>query len=151
MTTFSEALGLPVVAKATAVRIGEIKGFVIDEHEPNIRALHIGGTKRAPELIAWNAITAFGADAIVIGEDGEVHAPHDEREHRTAAGDTALLHKLALTELGDELGTVDDAEFDPETGSVNTFRIGDDEIPATRYLGIGSYALIISADEQPSE
>jgi uncharacterized protein YrrD len=147
MTTFHEALGRPVIATATAEQIGEIKGFVLDEHVSVIRAIHTGGTKRSPEFVSWGDIDSFGPDAVMIVESDRVRSPHDEREERTASGELTVLDKRVLTDLGDELATVDDVDFDPVDGHIEAFIAGTNRIPSERYLGIGSFAVVVTTDE----
>ena len=43
---------------------------------------------------------------------------------------------------GDEIGTVDDVEFDPETGEVTSLILASGDIAGTRLVGIGSYAVV---------
>ena len=57
--------------------------------------------------------------------------------------------KRVLDEIGDELGTVDDFELDPETGVLQSVRVDDVELAAERLLGIGSFAVVLRSEATP--
>ena len=80
----------------------------------------------------------------MVGDVGALRPPADERERAAADGKLELVGKRALTERGNELGTVDDVTFDPRTGALETLQVGDREIPAGSLLGSGSYAAVLN-------
>jgi uncharacterized protein YrrD len=151
MITFHEALGRPVIETASAQQVGAVEGFVVDEHNSLIRAIHIGGAKRSPEFVSWTDIESFGTDAVMIGEGAKVRPAADEREQRTANGELTVLSKRVLTDLGDEVSAVTDVEFDPENGQVDAFLTDTDRISSDRYLGVGSYALVVAALDEATD
>ena len=58
----------------------------------------------------------------------------------------------ALSDMGNDLGSISDVVFDPATGALETVVLGDCEQPATSLLGAGSFAAIVRAPaDQNSE
>lgn len=51
-----------------------------------------------------------------------------------------------LSTAGDELGTVTDVEFDGGSGSVTRLLLVENEIAGVRLRGIGSYAVVVTAE-----
>jgi sporulation protein YlmC with PRC-barrel domain len=138
---FSEASGRKVVSTATAETVGKIDGFVVD---PRTRAVIAVEVKKASgHVILWPDILAFGVDAVTVTGVDQIGDATAEvtalsgKEHR-------LLTKRVLSTLGDELGKVDDIEFEPESGQLVSLHVADDQIAATRLIGIGSYAVVVN-------
>ncbi|HVX44890.1 MAG TPA: PRC-barrel domain-containing protein, partial [Mycobacteriales bacterium] len=71
----------------------------------------------------------------IVKADGELAVLAD-KNHR-------VLGKRVLTDRGDEVGSVSDIEFDPETGAVRALLLGKEEISGERLHAIGSYAVIV--------
>jgi uncharacterized protein YrrD len=97
-------------------------------------------------VVDWDQISGFGPDAVMVGDEGALRAPADDRERLAADGKLGLVGKRALSETGNELGTVDDVTFDPDTGALDALRIAGREIPASTLLGSGSYAAVLAKD-----
>ena len=143
MTTFTEADGRKVVSTTTAESVGRIDGFVVDVRGPYLIALQLKKTASG-EILRWNDITAFGADAVTVTDAGKIVAADetiaallDKRNH--------LLKKRVLTTTGDELGTVRDVEFDAVTGEILSVHVGDTAVPGKALVGIGHYAVVVQA------
>ena len=61
------------------------------------------------------------------------------------------MKKRVLTSAGDELGTIKDIDFDPETGALTTFLLeGASDVAADRLIGVGSYAVVVCAEPHGS-
>ncbi len=143
---FSETKGRKVVAMSTADTVGQLRGFLVDPASHSVVALRLKKTEGG-DVLRWDDLTAFGVDAITIGDpkaitelDGELKALSGKRRR--------MLRKRVLTTGGDELGTVADVEFDPDTGGLTTIMLQEDaEISGDRLVGIGSYAVVVH--EQP--
>ncbi len=58
-----------------------------------------------------------------------------------------LVGKRALSELGNELGSIDDVTFDEGSGALEDLVIGDRRIPAGSLLGTGSYAAVLDKSQ----
>lgn len=139
---FSDAHGRKVVSTASATTVGKVDGYAVDPGSRKVVALHLKKTDGDADTLLWSAMTAFGPDAVTVSgpeafvkADGDIAALLDK--HHKVQG------RRVLTEGGDELGKVDDVEFDAETGSVLTLLLKDGEVAGERLLGIGSYAVVV--------
>jgi uncharacterized protein YrrD len=56
---------------------------------------------------------------------GALRVPVDGHEKASVDGKLDLVGKRALSELGNELGKVDDVVFDPNTGRLELLIVGD--------------------------
>jgi|1185.fasta_scaffold75336_2 sporulation protein YlmC with PRC-barrel domain len=147
MTSLRAALGIPVIATDTAERLGQTAGVAVDPEGGRITAVHLGGTKGSARFVPWDRITAFGADAVMVDGQGAAREATGAAEERVANGHGDILDKRTLTEIGDDVGTVDDIEFDPDDGRVEDLKVGELVVPGERLLGIGSYAVVVRADD----
>ena len=59
-------------------------------------------------------------------------------------GKRPLLQARVLTDAGEEIGPVQDVEFDPETGAVGNIVVPGGPISADRLRGLGGYALVVT-------
>ena len=143
MMRFSDAHGRKVVSTSSAETVGKLDQFVIDPQQRAIVAVELKKTDSGDTLM-WSKIVGFGADAITVtdadmitDQTPEIAALADKR-HR-------IIGKRILSSAGDELGEIDDVEFDPETGGLRSLITGDGEIDGDRLIGIGSYAVVVTA------
>ncbi|MBE7190258.1 MAG: PRC-barrel domain-containing protein, partial [Jatrophihabitans endophyticus] len=95
-------------------------------------------------------IVAFGADAVTVDsadkitKGGDDLAPLLEKRNH-------LHKKRVLSVLGDELGSVRDIDFDPATGTVASLILDTKaEVPGSRVVGVGSYAVVVETDTAPA-
>ncbi len=141
MTTFGGTLGLPVIAKSSAERIGQVKHFVVENGR--VHALHVEGGKKHGQLVAWSDVSALGDDADVLRE------ATDDREARALRGELGVLGKRVLDDVGDDLGEVADVVFDPSDGTIMSLLVAGEEIAGERLRGVGSYAVVVAALSDP--
>ena len=146
MTGLRGALGHPVVATGTAEQLGQTSGIAVDPATSRIVAVHVGGSKGSARFVPWEQVSSFGADAVMVEDAGVVRETTGPFEQRVADGDGELLAKRVLTDGGDDLGTVDDVDFDPADGRLESLHVGGESIDAERLLGIGAYAVVVRAD-----
>lgn len=144
---FSDAKGHKVVDKSTATTVGQVRGFLVNPRSRSVAALRLKKTDRG-DVLRWSDLTAFGIDAITIGDSAAITELDDELEAFRGKR-RRLLKKRVLTTGGDELGEVADVEFDPDTGKLTTILLQDGEVAADRLVGIGSYAVVVQ--EQPAD
>lgn len=144
---FSDAKGHKVVDKSTATTVGQVRGFLVDPRSRSVAALRLKKTDQG-DVLRWSDLTAFGVDAITIGDSAAITELDDELEAFRGKR-RRLLKKRVLTTGGDELGEVADVEFDPDTGKLTTILLQDGEVAADRLVGIGSYAVVVQ--EQPAD
>lgn len=120
--------------------------LLVDAKQRHVVAVVIGRGKKA-QLVEWSALSGFGPDAVMVGEDDALRPPANERERAGADGKLELVGKRTLTERGNELGPVGDVTFDPHTGALETLVVGEREIPASSLLGSGTYATVLDASQ----
>lgn len=146
MRQLRDTLGSQVVARDTAEPVGDVLGAVVDVGSRHIAALQVGKGHKA-RLADWSSLSGVGPDATVVESEGALRPPNGEREERVVKGDIALLGGLVLTDRGDALGRLDDVEFDETTGELVALVCGDISVSADRLRSIGSYAVVVGADD----
>lgn len=145
MASLREAIGRPVMSRATAENLGKVSHVVVDAGNRTARALVIGSGKRA-QMVDWAALSGFGPDAVMIGAESSLRTPTGDLEEAVAAGRRDLIGARALSADGVALGSVTDADLDPATGRLLQLLVGSRTIDAGTLLGMGSYALILNID-----
>ncbi len=147
--TFKAAIGRKVVSSASAEELGKIARLVVDVDTKKVTALVLGKGRKA-RIVAWEALSGFGPDAIMVNHESGLREATDEMDHRAVDGALELIGKRALTELGNEIGTIDDVEFDPVDGTLEVLLVGKQKHPATTLLGNGSYAAVLDRSTDPA-
>lgn len=140
---FSDADGHKVVSTSSAETVGKVDGFVVDPQLRKIVALEVKKTDSGDTLM-WSAIVGFGADAVTVA-DGHAITEQSDDVAALAGKDHQLEGKRILSSAGDELGQVDDVEFDPESGQIQALIAGEQDVAGERLIGIGSYAVVVRA------
>jgi sporulation protein YlmC with PRC-barrel domain len=141
--TFRSALGRKVVSRASAEALGTVSHFVVGDDHKRVAAIVLGKGRRA-RIIDWGQLSGFGPDAVMVIDDGALRPPVDDHDRAASRGQSDLLGKRALSELGDELGHVDDVVFDPVSGELVLLVIGEQEHPVSSLFSNGPYAAVIS-------
>ena len=138
----SETLGREVVTTDTAETIGQVADFVVDPRSRSIVAITVNKTKQG-DTVLWGAISAFGADAVIVsgadalGEANDAVAALSAKAHR-------LVGKRVLDASGVDRGSVTDVEFDAQTGKLVTLLLTEGAaIGGQLLIGIGSYAAVV--------
>jgi uncharacterized protein YrrD len=144
---FAAASGRKVISRTSAEELGKLAHIVIDVKRCQVASLVVGKGRKAL-LIAWEQVSGFGPDAVMIADESALQEPRDDREQAAADGKLELLDKRALSDIGNDLGTVTDVVFDPDTGAIQSIVVGGREQPAASLLGAGSFAVIV---REPAE
>ena len=140
---FREADGRKVVSAESAESIGRIEAYVIDTGARSVSAFRLAKVKGDATFVSWEDVQ-FGPDAVVVPSSDRLRTARDETEARLASKDLQPIGKLVLDEAGTALGKVGDVEFDPGTGAIIEFDLGDQgTITADRLLGLGAYAVVV--------
>lgn len=139
---FSEATGHKVVSTSSARTIAKVRTFVVDPGQQQVVALSLKEADGDRDLLPWSKLTAFGRDAVTVPDDEALTADAGDLADRLGK-DHELVGKRVLTEGGDEVGTVDDVEFDDESGAITTVLTDVEGIDGSRLLGVGSYAVVV--------
>ena len=147
--SFRRAAGRKLVSRSSAGEVGAVTHFLVDAANRRIAAIVVGGGKKA-RLVDWADVTGFGPDAVMVSDEAVLRPPLDERERAAADGKLEMVGKRALTERGNELGTVDDVTFDPGSGAVEALQLRHREVPTGSLLGSGPYAVVLDASQEPA-
>jgi uncharacterized protein YrrD len=139
---FTAASGRKVVSRASAEELGKLAHVVVDVQQRQVASLVVGKGRKAL-MVAWENVSGFGPDAVMLADESALYEPRDDDERAAADGKLDLVGKRALSDMGNDLGTVTDVVFDPATGILETVVLGDREEPAASLLGAGSFAAII--------
>ena len=139
------ATGRKVVSLASAESIGKISRFVIDVPQRRISALVLRKTDKHGEILAWNDINGFGDDAVTVA-DVAVLSEADGATKEFSGKDYQLVGKRALSTRGDDLGEVEDVDFDAKTGLLERIYYADGTARGDALVGIGTYAAVLDID-----
>jgi len=144
VSSLNALIGLPVVSRATAETVGTLIAPVLDVGTRRVVAWQV--VKGRHPMVVENAdLTGIGQAAAMLGEQGDLRPPGAAEEVATVGGNHILLGARVLTDAGDVLGTVEDAEVDPDSGQVEFVRTSNGDVDAERLRGFGSYALVVAA------
>ena len=146
--SFRSSVGRKVISRVSAKELGAVSHLLVDVQRQQIDAVVMGRGKRA-ELVRWAQLSGFGPDAVMVGDEGALRPPADDREHAAVDGRLELVGKRVLSERGNELGKLDDVTFDGGTGALQELLIGDRRLPAASLLGSGSYAVVLDESQDP--
>ncbi|GAA3151592.1 PRC-barrel domain-containing protein [Streptomyces rectiviolaceus] len=144
MMLLSKVLGHPVISADDARPAGELAGLGIDPQACRITELYLRDVKRGSDSVPWSEVRGVGPDAVII-DTGAGDATEDARRSPHSRAHKRLLGKRVLTEYGEDIGTLTEVTFDPDTGAVGDLHIGHEQVPGSRMIGLGSYALILGA------
>lgn len=110
-----------------------IDAFVVDDAD--------GGRSMLP----FSAVKSFGDDALVVDDPTTLRPSKSDIEDEAVLGAHQVIGKRVLTDTGGAMGTASDIEFSTNTGECERIILADDDLPAGRLLGVGSFAVIVSA------
>jgi sporulation protein YlmC with PRC-barrel domain len=145
LSSFRSVVNRRVVSRASAEDLGTVAHLIVDHRAGRVDALVVGKGRHA-RVVEWSELAAFGPDAVIVRDEGALHAPSNDREQQGAAGDRELIGQRVLTDRGNALGQVTDVTFDPATGSLGALQIDDREIPASAMRAYGTFAVIVGTD-----
>lgn len=145
---FSESRKRQVVGTSDASQVGRLRHFVVSPSNRTVTALVLDKTPGDEVLVDWSELQAFGRDAITVTSAESFRAPHGQDEEQAIKGKLDVLGKPVLTERGDGLGELEDVDFDAETGEITALQTSREEVRGHRLIGVGSYAVVVSAPER---
>ena len=143
MTMFSEAAGRPVLSRASAEHIGDVKHFIVDVEARQVSGITVGKGKNSA-ILPWARITGFGPDAVMADTDDAVVPPASDMDKAAVAGKLQMLKQRVLSDHGFLQGSVSDVEFDPDTGALIAIHTTTTVISADQLRGAGSYAVVVA-------
>lgn len=140
---FSESVGRKVVSTSTADTVGAVGEFLVDPRSRTVVGLQIKKCKTGDALM-WSGISAFGSDAVTVeSADSIVDIGTEDSLSELQGKAHRVIGKRALSTTGVDLGTVNDVEFDPETGAVTSVIVDTVSIEGRTLTGVGSYAVVL--------
>lgn len=146
--SFRHAAGRKVVSRTSAQELGTLNHLLVDDQQRQVTSIVMGRGKKA-QLIDWAHVTGFGPDAVMVADDSSLRSPANDREDAASEGKLELVGKRTLSELGNELGQIDDVTFDADSGALEELVIGERRVPAGSLLGSGSYAAVLERNQEP--
>ena len=146
--SFRHAAGRKVVSRTSAQELGTLNHLLVDDQQRQVASIVMGRGKKA-QLIDWAHVTGFGPDAVMVADDSSLRSPANDREDAASEGKLELVGKRTLSELGNELGQIDDVTFDADSGALEELVIGELRVPAGSLLGSGSYAAVLERNQEP--
>ena len=126
---FTAVSGRKVVSRTNAEELGKLAHIVIDVKRCQVASLVVGKGRKAL-LIAWEQVSGFGPDAVMIADETALEEPRDDRQQAAADGKLELVEKRALSDTGNDVGTITDVLFDPDTGAIESIVVDGREEPA---------------------
>jgi sporulation protein YlmC with PRC-barrel domain len=140
MTSLRGAIGKPVILRETAEQVGDVHFFAVNAADRQVTALVVAKGRRS-SVIDWAQIQSVGPDAVIVEGTREPTSDDD----RAVSGALHPIEKRVLSDRGNELGTTADIEID-DGGSIQTLHVADQVVDGTRLRGVGSYAVVVTAD-----
>ena len=141
MTSLRALVGHPVVATDSAEQLGTVDGLVVDPVQHRVVALRL--SRKSSPFLSWGDVRSIGADAVMVTTAAAAREARGPLEERVADGVALATGRRLLDDGGDELGALDDLEFDDTTGALAHLDVGDTTIAGDRLTGIGSYAVVV--------
>ncbi len=78
------------------------------------------GKGRKALLVPWEQVSDLRPAAVMITDETALQEPRDDHEQASADGRLELVGRHALSDTGNDLGTVTDVVFDQDTGAIQT-------------------------------
>jgi uncharacterized protein YrrD len=143
MTLFSDAKGRKIVDLATANTIGTVDDYVVDTAHQKLAAIVMKKSTSAGNLVAWDKIASFGSDAVTVDDESAISRAEGSLAELTVKSNT-FDGKQILSAEGELLGSVDDIDFDPNSGVLNhVVRHAGEPIAGNQLIATGSFAVIV--------
>jgi uncharacterized protein YrrD len=158
MTSVRDAIGRRIVSTSTAEDLGTLHDVVLDPESHSVTALQVGKGRKA-RFVAWDAVTGFGEDAIMIRSDDDVLEAGDDRQKLYASGDVSVMGARLLDDSGMIQGVVTDVDIRTDDGDVISLVGAPDKkiggTVATAYdgvqlRGVGTWAVVVLGDARPA-
>jgi len=144
MSSLSALIGLPVVSRTTAEDLGALTSAVIDIDARQVVAWQVGRGRRSA-VVDHAHLSGIGQAAAVLDDEASLREAGTPDEIDTVKGNRILIGARVLSDAGDVIGTVEDAEVDPDSGAISAIRTSGEDVAAARLRGFGSYALVVAS------
>lgn len=129
-------LGLPVICQETGKSLGLVEDIEYGEDHGRIKGIIVAGMGYKPKIfsIAFDEILAFGQSAVMVRSDCERSAEKKDQGH--------LIGRSVIGKGGQEVGTISDIIFDPNSGQIEGYEISKgiiDDLVAGRNILSGDF------------
>jgi len=108
--------GRPVISVDSGERLGEIADVSLDPQQRRIAALQVRRPSGDLNEVAFTDVHSIGSDAVMVPTREVLRVASEQGQ--SLLDIDAFLRLRVVTEQGEARGTVDDAEFDPASGSL---------------------------------
>ncbi|MFC6591102.1 PRC-barrel domain-containing protein [Deinococcus lacus] len=121
MIKAKELLGRSVVDLTSGEWVDSVRDVALDHQTGMVLGLVVTEGKwlrRSNRVIPYTAVASVGEDAVMVGPVG---GADDARLQELLGSDQNLIGMTLLTADGDDLGRIEDAVFDGQTGRVEGY------------------------------
>lgn len=143
MTRLSQIRGQRVLTVDDAQEVGGVRRLILDAERGAVVAAHIEGSVGSTTLLPWEKVKSIGPDALMVESVRELEEPDRGVRDRIEAGYYDLEGRTVYTEQGDALGTLEDIEFDEQSGRVMRLHVPGHALPLQRFVAVGPDAVIV--------
>ncbi|MDH7479463.1 MAG: PRC-barrel domain-containing protein [Syntrophomonadaceae bacterium] len=114
-----ELLGRPVVELGSGRQVGVVEDLLLALNPARVRALKVktGNLLETGRMLDFRAIHRIGPEAVTFLEERAEELTVEE-EGNDSLRIREIKGQRAISEAGEELGTMEDAEIDPNSGQV---------------------------------
>ncbi|TDE85740.1 PRC-barrel domain-containing protein [Deinococcus sp. S9] len=153
-----ELIRRPIVAIDSGERVETVHDLIFDHQANQVLGLLVdeGGWFRAARVVPFEAVRAFGEDAVMIDSATAVTSTREDgRLAEVLDSKVSLIGLTLLTTDGENLGKIADVYFDEQTGRVEGYEAtggifsdlssGRTFVPAPESVQIGEDAAIVPA------
>lgn len=139
--------GVTVVDSNDATSLGSIVAPVMSfDGSAMIEAFVVDGSDGG-RVLPFASVSEFGPDAVTVDDRSSFRSPQDDPEREATLGAHRVVGKRVISDTGVDLGTAADLVFNTTSGACERIILDDDDIPAGRLLGVGSFAVIVAAPQ----
>ncbi len=137
-----EMTGRTVLDVSTATELAKVESVIVDGGARRLAGFRVTGPS---PVLPFAQITSLGADAVTVSGPEVLHLPDTDVERHAVEAHIDPIGLRVLDDAGTDIGTVDDLEINADTGEVHAVIVGGAEVPGSRLLGVGAYALVVRA------
>jgi len=143
----SQLEGRRVVTMDDAQQVGTVRRLVVDAATGTVVAAALDGATGPNTLLPWAKVKSIGPDALMIESAQLLEEPDQGARERIEAGVFDLEGKTLYTDHGDSLGSLEDIEFDEQTGRIVRLHVTGHALPLQRFVAVGPDAVIVPGPE----
>ncbi|MEP7203600.1 MAG: hypothetical protein ABI894_13380 [Ilumatobacteraceae bacterium] len=132
-----------VPARDVIGTVGSVKGLSLDSVGHRIEAIHFDRYEKRAIVLEWSAAASLGVDAVMASSGDEQATINDARRKSAINGDVTMIGTRRLTIDGLNIGTVEDVEFETDSGIVVRVVTDQGLLEPDQLRAAGSSALVV--------